>query len=361
MSQKKAGVITFHDYDNYGAILQSYALQQKLKELGADAEIIDYTCDYISNPFQLKRLKSKGLFNYIYGAIGYICYLPRRRKCRRFRERLAYSRHVDAKTVAQLDGQYDVFIAGSDQVWDWHLTNFDRTYLLDFVTRGKKCSYAASMGEHLPAEEYRQAYTELLNSFDQITMREDYGAEVVEQLIGQKPCSVCDPTLLLTGEEWAKLVPEKKKRKPYILVYQLGVNPSFVSFVKRMQKLTGLNVVYVPFPLVGLMKCRIQLGVGPEEWIGLFRDAEYVVTDSFHGAVFSILFHKSFFVRSDGHHKNRRAEEFLTRLGLASRLISGEQTDEELTAPVDYAVADRELANFREASVDQLRKMISEE
>lgn len=359
MNKKKIGVITFHNYDNYGAILQSYALQKCIERLGADAQIIDYACDYIGNPFQLKRLKNKGLFNYIYGAIGYICYLPRRRRCNAFRKNLRYSEPVTAETVSKLDGKYDVFISGSDQVWDWHLTDFDRAFFLDFVTKGKKCSYAASIGEHLPAEEYREEYTRLLSRFDRILMRESYGADVVQELIGTKPDCACDPTLLFTGEEWESVMAPARKRKPYILVYQLGVNPSFVKFVKRLKEKTGLHVVYVPFPLVGLLNCAPQIAAGPMEWLRMFKDAEYVVTDSFHGAVFSILFHRRFFVRADGHHKNRRAEELLTRLHLTDRIIRGELTDEMLTAQMDYTFADRELQAIREDSLDKLSQLIS--
>lgn len=359
MSKKRIGVITFHNYDNYGAILQSYALQKCIQRLDAETEIIDYTCDYISNPFQLKRLKNKGLFNYIYGAIGYICYLPRRRKCNAFRKRLCYSKPVNAQTVAKLDGKYDVFLSGSDQVWDWHLTDFDRAFFLDFVTKGKKCSYAASIGEHLPAEEFREEYKKYLSSFDHILMRESYGADVVQELIGKRPECACDPTLLFTGEEWETVMAPARRRKPYILVYQLGVNPSFVNFVKKLKKKTGLSVVYIPFPLVGLLPCNPQIAAGPMEWLRMFKDAEYVVTDSFHGAVFSILFHRPFFVRSDGHHKNRRAEELLDRLHLKDRLIQGDMSEEMLTAPIDFSIADQELQRIREDSLEKLAKIIS--
>lgn len=358
MEKKKIGVITFHNYNNYGAILQSYALQECIRRLGGEPEIIDYTCDYICNPFQLKRLKNKGLFNYIYGAIGYICYLPRKKKCDAFRKRMTYSEPVTAETIAAMDGRYDVFVSGSDQVWDWHLTDFDRAYFLNFVTRGKKCSYAASIGEHLPAEEYREEYSGLLSTFDRILMRESYGADVVEQLTGSRPDCACDPTLLFSGEEWEPLMAEPKKRKPYILVYQLGVDPSFVSFVKRLKKKTGLSVVYVPFPLVGALGCRPQIAAGPMEWLRLFKDAQYVVTDSFHGAVFSILFHKPFFVRVDGHHKNRRVEELLTRLRLTDRIIRGDLEDEMLTAEMDYTFADQELQAMREDSLQKLAEIM---
>ena len=355
---KKVGVITFHDYDNYGAILQSYALQTCLTRMGAQAEIIDYACDYIRNPFQLRRIRNKGLFNYIYGAIGYICYLPRRKRCREFRKRLAYSQPVNRQTVASLDGQYDVFIAGSDQVWDWHLTDFDQTYFLDFVTRGRRCSYAASIGEHLPDAAHAEAYRALLGRFDRILMREAYGADVVEQLTGSRPDCTCDPTLLLSGEEWAQLMAPGKARRPYILVYQLGVNPSFVQFVKRMKKKTGLDVVYVPFPLVGALACSMQLTAGPMEWLRLFHDAQCVVTDSFHGVVFALQFGKPFFARVDGHHKNRRVSEFLTRLKLTDRIIRDDLTDEQLTAPVDFTFADAEIRRMRADSLEKLGELI---
>ena len=132
MNKKRIGVITFHNYDNYGAILQSYALQKKLRELGTYPEIIDYSCQFISNPFRLINLKEKGLFNYIYGAIGHICYIPRRRKCNQFRKHMKYSEPVTKGNMRAVSGKYDIYIAGSDQVWDYKLTNFDQTYFLDF-------------------------------------------------------------------------------------------------------------------------------------------------------------------------------------------------------------------------------------
>ena len=111
----KVGVLTFHDYDNYGAILQSYALQSKLKELGLDPEIIDYSCPYIRHPFRLVNLKKKGLFNYIYGAIGHICYLPRRPACNRFRRKyIRYSAHVTRETMPEYTRKYGYVLAGSD-------------------------------------------------------------------------------------------------------------------------------------------------------------------------------------------------------------------------------------------------------
>ncbi len=356
---KKVGILTFHNYNNYGAILQSYALHKYLKKLGSNPEIIDYNCSYISNPFSLKRLHNKGLFEYIYGILGYLFYLPRRGRCNHFRKNMTYSRPVTRRNVKTLDGSYDVTIAGSDQIWNPALTNFDKSYFLDFVTKGKKCSYAASTGEQLPSQKDRDEYRQLLSSFDRILLRESYGADLVEELTGTRPECSCDPTFLLTKAEWEELLPKTSTKKPYILAYQLGVNPGFVKFVKRLKQQTGLPVSYIPFPLVGLLPCRTNLWAGPIEWLCRFRDAEYIITDSFHGVVFALLFQKRFFVLADGHHKNRRVRELLEHLGLTNRIITSDLSDRLLTENIDYTGPEQIIQTMREDSIEKLKQMIS--
>ncbi len=354
---KKIGILTFHNYDNYGAILQSYALERKLHEFGAEAEIIDYDCAFISNPFRLVNLKTKGFFNYIYAVIGHICYIPRSRRCNLFRRHIKYGSTVNRKNIAEKTAGYDMLITGSDQVWDYKLTNGDTTYLLDFASEDVlKCSYAASIGEHLPGEERAETYSRLLKRFDKILCRESYGADVVEQLTGERPETACDPTLLMTGEEWTPLLKEPKIRGKYILVYQLGINPSLVGFVKNLQKKTGLKVVYVPFPLVGLMKCRINIGIGPAEWMGYFKNAEYVVSDSFHGVVFSLLFNRKFFAMVNGHHRNRRVEELLRYINLSDRAMET-MTEDHLLDPIDFTYANEKIAELRADSLKKLRAL----
>ena len=194
---------------------------------------------------------------------------------------MRYSQPVTQGKMQPVAGKYDIYIAGSDQIWDYKLTNFDTTYFLDFVKEGKKkCSYAASIGENLPPEEYQQKYKELLSDFDEILVREDYGADIVENLTEKRPEVVCDPTLLLTAEEWDKLLVEPKYKEKYILVYQLGINKEIVDFARRLHNKTGYRIVYIPFPLVGLLKCDCKITVGPAEWMGLFKNAEYVAIDN---------------------------------------------------------------------------------
>ena len=358
--KKKTGVLTFHDYDNYGAILQSYALQKKLLELGLDAELIDYSCPYIRYPFRFINLRKKGLLNYLYGVIGYICYMPRRRRCNRFRMYMNYSPSVKRKELPAFSEKYDILIAGSDQLWDCSHTNFDTTYFLDFAPKAvRKISYAVSTGEHLLPEEYTEQYVALLKNFDSILMREVYGADFVEELTGKRPECACDPTLLLTREEWTKAAGKKRIKGNYILVYQLGINPKLVSFASDLSKRTGLPVHYIPFPLVGISRGHLHLFAGPDDWMALIRDADYVISDSFHGVVFSIIFHRKFYTIVEGQHKNRRVSELLEQLGLENRILDL-NGGEEYPDDIDFAACDEKLDEIRKTSMERLKKALTD-
>jgi hypothetical protein len=151
----------------------------------------------------------------------------------------------------------------------------------------------------------------------------------------------------------------KRRRGRYILVYQLGVNKRLVDFVARLKKKTGLKVVYIPFPLVGLLPCRLTLTAGPAEWLRLFMDAEYVVSDSFHGVVFALLFNKTFFAYTKGQHVNRRVEELLGRVGLEERTID-RFSEEDLDKKTDFTAANRELQKYRENSLKMLDTLVNE-
>lgn len=358
--KKKVGVLTFHDYDNYGAILQSYALQKKLEELNVKAELIDYRCDYIHKVFGLSSLKKRGLFTYIYTVIGHICYLPRRRKCNQFRKKLHYSPRVRQDDKKRISQRYDVFIAGSDQIWDYRLTDFDKTYFFDFVESGRLCSYAASIGENLPPQEYQEEYAKLLSRFDRILVREEYGADIVEGLTGARPDISCDPTLLFTREQWEELAKDPKTKEPYILVYQLGINREIVDFTKKLAEQTGLKVKYVPFPLVGLLKCQCNIAVGPQEWIGLFKNAEYVISDSFHGIVFALLFNRKFFTLVHGHHMNKRVEQLLKKVNLTEQIIENMENDlqEGFDREIDFTYANEVIRKMREESFALLKELV---
>ncbi len=354
----KIGVLTFFNYCNYGAALQSYGLYKTLEKQGHEVEYIDYTCPYIGNPFKLVHLKNKGLWGYVYSVVGYICYLPRRKKFKQFHNLIPHTMPVNNQTVKSLDGVFDKYITGSDQVWSLKLTNCDKTYFLDFVSDGtKKYSYAASVGENVFSEEQRKAYRKLLQDFSAISVREESGQIMVKEVADREAEITLDPTLLLSKEEWEQLCGKNKVKGKYLLVYQLGFSKQLISAVKKVAALTGLKVVYIPFPLGGFIKSKLSVSIGPQEWLTLFSNAEYVISDSFHGIIFSILFNKKFLAVVDGQHKNKRAISLLNKLGLQSRIATDDNA-ENIEETIDYANVKAVIADEVEKSVDWLKKNI---
>ena len=162
----------------------------------------------------------------------------------------------------------------------------------------------------------------------------------------------------LQTEPMAQFLVEPKYKEKYILVYQLGINKEIVDFAHRLHDKTGYRVVYIPFPLVGLLKCDCKISVGPAEWMGLFKNAEYVISDSFHGVVFSLIFNRKFFAKVNGHHMNRRVQQLLNMVNLTDRTMD-DVSYEKLTEEIDFTYANEQLARFREHSMEQLRKMVS--
>ena len=231
----KIGILTFQTTNNFGAILQSYALQQVLKNYGHEPEVINYQCEYISKPYRLLNLKKKGVAGYLFGLIGYICYLPRTKCCNNFRKIIKYTSPLDSQSINAIEDSYDMYIAGSDQIWNYKLTNGDFTYLLDFVKKdSKKFSYAASIGVNDIEPIYQESYKMLLEKFSRISVREKQGAELIEHLAHLDAHIVLDPTLLLAPSDWLKVAKKPKINENYILVYQLGISQKLVRFVKML-------------------------------------------------------------------------------------------------------------------------------
>lgn len=347
----KIAVMTFFNYNNFGASLQCYGLYKTLKDMGHEVEYLDYTCPYIGNPFKLIHLKNKGLFGYIYSTMGYICYLPRKKYFDEFRKLIPHTKPLNESNISEYKDTYDKYIAGSDQVWSTKLTNYDKTYFLDFVTNNKKkFSYAASFGGNTVDDLQYKWYEMLLKEFQKISVREEYGEKLVERLAQRDAKVVVDPTLLLSENDWAEVCAERIVKGNYILVYQLGFSKQLIQTVKKVAGLTGMKVVYIPFPLGGIVKSRLSIGIGPSEWLSLFRYAKYVITDSYHGIIFSILFRKKFLGVVDGQHKNQRAISLLNKLGLQDRIAGDNEKKilEEINYEQVLLILKREIADSKQ-------------
>lgn len=275
------GIVTFHTALNYGAVLQAYGLQKFLDNNGYKNEIINYDCprfkkDYapVKITIHIKRMirsfKSRKIT------------IQLRDKYREFvqKDLICSKKQYDEENIYNADGQYDFYITGSDQVWDPYCAGFDAVYFLNFVTdSNKKISYAASFDQmHIP-ETMITEYKRRLSSFKAFSCREKQGADMISKITNRNVNVNVDPTFLLDSKEWSKLAVSMKDLGDYVFVYPVGHSEEMLEYAKKIARRNKMKVVY----LVCQKPWRDEevefvTGCGPKEFLGLIKDAQYVVT-----------------------------------------------------------------------------------
>lgn len=322
----KAGIITFHNAENYGAALQTFALMKTLQTLGCDCEVIDYR-----NRGVFKRNTIKTLY---YG-LTLQRPLQNHQAYRNFRNQyLTLSERV-YRTLADFEsdaGSYDYLFFGSDQIWNPDLSGgFDPLYFGQFSTPARKIAYAASVGKDELTPEERQTINRLIKNFNAVAVREETLLPLLE---GNVEC-VVDPCMLLSPEMWNQIAGEISLDEGYILVYQLFPNNEIIKaasyFSRMINKPVALISPYWSFQVRGTAH---KLGrISPNDFLAYFRQADLVLSDSFHGTLFSILYQKPFYTLLPAE-KTGRITSLLSKLNLSSRIIA--QPDISLTE-VDYS------------------------
>lgn len=238
----KIGVITFHRAINYGAALQTYALQRAISDLGFDTEVIDYRCEHMENLYKLiGGFKQKTFKQNIRGFINLI---PSWKKMNSFRSMIASHTKLspvayDSQSITTANQRYDVFITGSDQVFNYACSDFDKNYFLSFVKDPRKInSYAASFGISEIPQEYKSEYTRLLNRFNHLSVREESGRRIVRELTGKDCALHVDPVFLLDAAEWSKLAKDPGIDN-YILIYRLNKSNIIDNLPESWQRRQG--------------------------------------------------------------------------------------------------------------------------
>lgn len=356
----KIGILTFWwSNDNYGQLLQCYALQKYLRDRGHDAFLIcyDYTKDINRTPLFFRLLKACNpflLLKYFINKKKYSKVLNEQKENDRhfdeFRKKYIpfsdceYASYEDLK---QNPPQADVYIVGSDQVWNywnmrlWRYINPLHAYFLDFGTdKTKRLSYAASWGRTELSQEFKKEIVPLLSKFYYIGVREQSGLDLCTQCGREDAEWVCDPTLLLTAEKYRELYKNEEIRKPnnkYLLFYLLNNKFAFdKQKVYDFAKSKGLEVVYITGN--GMLDEYKKYFATIPEWLYLVDNAEYVVTNSFHCGVFSTIFNKKFGIvplcGSDGG-MNARFESLFELRGCGKRYVTEE----------DFSVLEKEYVS----------------
>lgn len=359
------GILTYHRAINYGAVLQAYALQRYLSKFGITSEIIDYRSSTIEpqhNKMQfslsnhiisnLKILLSKKNYN---------------KKIDNFDNFLSKEMVISEKITSkdQLDKikeKYDKIIVGSDQVWNYKINNFDRTYFLDFAEQSQKYSYAASFGLSKIDDEVFTIISNLISSFKGILVREKSGSEIIRSMLGYSPDVVVDPTMLLDKSDWESMASENNHGR-YVLVYSFGKNKTINRYARRISEILKIKIIFLGSNhKIGIKNIYNKIG-GPKDFITLIRNAEYVITNSFHGTVFSIIFNKNFntVFLDESRGINSRLSDLLETSGLNDRLLSNTHYEniDLKCGTIDYEIVNVKIRKQVELSKKSLNKILN--
>lgn len=379
---KKIGLAVVTYKDNFGSALQTFATQYSVEKLGCSVECISTSgvqgiIDSRKKKYYIGRVFNKEEFKYLFDSVtsrfrkkmknaDYTAHMAiRHKQYEKFND--TYLHFSETPTtfaeLKQLAKKYDAVIVGSDQLW--RPSNIAGGFFtLEFVPQGvKKIAYSTSFGVARLHRSIQNHAKSFLKSFDWISVRENSGKVIVKEMIDRDIPVVCDPTMLLSIDEWNKYVsPDPFIKGDYIACYIMGDSKEQRDFVKRLRKETGYKVV-------GLLHGSTYVAgddewvdeapynVGPFEFINLLKHAKYVCTDSFHCSVFSILNNTPFFVfRRDSDNAetsaNDRIYTLLSWAGLDDRLLNGnENIDKVLSIPLDYDKVNERVSEKRKDSM----------
>lgn len=367
---KKVGILTFSYSSNAGSVMQAFALQKVVSDMeGYDASIINYTKTHAGKPVlgqnvfmkPIKEWTPAKIIEWITRIIAYPC---RMGKYEKFFKKYykGFCEHSYSRDILDgLSDKYDKFIVGSDQVWNYGSPQVDDTYFLDFVKdSSKKVAYAASFGAKKVPEEKRENAGRLISDFSSISEREPDGITIVSELTGREATWVLDPSLLLDKHEYHKISTPPKK-KGYVYLYLREESRRLEEFAEKLAQAKGLVVKKVFAHWLCGKSGKPQTPVGPHEWLGYMENADYVVTNSFHGICFSIIFEKDFYVdflKGTATSTNSRIEGMLNQFGLSERCID-DVRDINSLPQIDYVSVNEFKVRRKEESLSYLKKALN--
>lgn len=374
---KTIGIITYHHYYNYGTMLQALALQEKVEQLGYQAELIDFKQDNSLSRYEMLKLRIKRMPVYIKERKKYRALADSREKIKEknelFEQFYKTYLHVGKKkytTTQQLMENppvYDGYVVGSDQTWNPFVANSPEAFFLPFVeNKSKKGSYGPSLAVKSLSDEKEKEYRKKLSNFSFLSCREQDGAQLLSRITQKEVKCVLDPTLLLSAKEWGKYCEFEIPKEPYILVYFLGEKSEHRRAVEKIQKLTNWKIISLPAAYLEMENNDYKkVWGGPKEFLSLIRGAALICTDSFHGTMFSINFQRNFFSfckssDSEESSENSRLYSALNIFGLSNRIIHNMDNLTAEDISIDYKNVTPILEEQRRDSIEYLENMLFE-
>ena len=361
----KIGILTYHRAENYGALLQAYAMMTYLRSLGHEVSFVDYWPKYHSEYFKVFSLKAfirSSLKNKLVKLnrlllMGRTLYQRKRTMQEFMFNQLGLPKRpqYEDRNLVTEEG-YDVVVYGSDQIWrkqNMGGVGFDEWYFgSDNVRADKKIVYAGSMGK-IDTDAQDDIYIKKkMSNFDVIAVRESDLQDYLAKL-NVSSVQVVDPVFLLSKQDWDKLVVPPRHKGKYILFYNLLNTRESISFAKQLSRQHGLPIYEITKKTsVFSGKSHLIHNASIGEFLGLLKDAEYVVSNSFHGVAFSIIYEKRFYAVGMGTKANR-VVSLLDSVGMAERYIYPHQNNMS-EIEIDYNKTSPKLKSIVEKSKDYL-------
>ena len=359
----KIGIITYHFAKNYGAVLQCYALQTYLLKQGYDVEIFNFIDENQKNNNDTikhgKDLRSK-VINFC--LIPFLLYIKRKNEkfisfCKKELHLSPLFTHLYELENYINKNKFDVIISGSDQVLNCNIDDFNKAFLYPFQTNSKKMFYAASTG-NASLDDIAKIEKYILD-FSTIAIREKKDLCKFNKKLQSKLEIVCDPVILLNTNEWDNMI-EKKKKKPYLLCYFLHKELFSEEFkiAKNFAKKMNLEfkVINARYGRKSFLKGTMY-DIGPKEFVDLIANSDYVCTDSFHGTLFSLIFHKRFTCFDTiKNRKDTRRKGFLEEVGALEAFHYIEEKI-EICPKLDYEEIDKNIQKMRKNAEQYLEKI----
>ena len=350
--------------NNYGAILQAYALQQMIKKIGHSAEIIDFE-PYPGRDSSLfiSWRSSKSTVINIFTLLRYHSFLKRKKRIMAFHEnylKISRNKYFAKDEIKNKQSEYDAFICGSDQIW--HPTSngdhADFYYLVFTDPEKKKIAYAPSFGVSEITDAKRREIMPWLTKFSHLSVREETGQTIISQAIGKAPPVVLDPTLLMESDAWNDIKSPTVCEDDYILVYSTSQRGLFAQLVRHVKNTTGLPVVVISVNSLNLIPAdRVIYDAGPREFVSLFDNAACVCTNSFHGTAFSIIYRKPFW-GVPHNATNSRMYDLLNRIKLRDRQIDTSEAFPKFPLEINYNHSSELLNEARVQSLAYLHQAL---
>ena len=367
----KVDIITRHSVPNYGSLLQSYATQKTIEEMGFESEIINYTRyeeryrNLVNSLIKGKKWDKNIITRAIYKIIQTPNYAKMYKKFEKYRKNFLKESNLVYGNLQELKDnvpEADVYCSGSDQIWGKIGTlEYVEAYFLKFIeNKQKKCiSYSSSFGKEKIDGNLEKNIKELLKNYSDILVREDTAKKILKKQGFENVEQVLDPTLLLNKEQWEKLANKVKlKYNKYVLVYQLHDNKKFDKYAKEFAKRAGLKLLRISPSIYHITRSG-KLIYLPDQYkfLSLFQNAEYILTDSFHATVFSIIFNKKFVDILPGK-TSTRIVSILNLTGLQKQILEKYDDFSFINKDVNFTECNKVIEKEREKSIELLRNAI---